>query len=137
MTAVAAAQAPNSLTWPATSRHSGTSSASWGLKTIKLKAKPAGTVSLRSASHQASATAAATRATGWPTIRPKAVGKSPTNRARCATRTSLAPGATRYHARTAAPHTSRVQTTIAASKGSARKAVPSQANGGGFRYGDQ
>src|SRR5260370_42118944 len=89
------------------------------------------------ANHQQAATAATTRRTGWPTSTPKATGKTPSRIARCADRVSRLPGAARYHARTRAPRSSAVHTTIAAVKGRIVNGLTSHTSGGGFRNGDQ
>src|SRR6266446_2689287 len=77
MTMVATTHDPKTRRCPDTSRQSGTNKASCGLNAIALSTSPATTGRSCSANHQQAATAATTRATGWPTITPKATGKTP------------------------------------------------------------
>ena len=86
----------------------------------------------RRINHHAVATAAATSAPGWPTITPKATGKTPSSSARWAAFASPPPGASRYQVQTSAASSSTVQRTRAdRERQHQRTASTSQTSGGG------
>ncbi len=136
MTAVGISQPVKMRARPATSRHTGTMSASCGLTTITLSATPASQSRSRAASHQHAATAAPTSATGCPTMTPNATGNRPANIAANAALVRRSPGALRNHASAAAARIRTVHARIAAPNGSAVSGVTSHTSGGGLMNGE-
>src|SRR6267143_2085246 len=127
-----AAHPTNTLDCPATSRATGTISASCGLSAIKESTSPAASGRLCRNSHQEIETAAATTITTWPSSKPKATEGNATAKARCPSRTNRVDGGTVSNHVTSNEATSRMfQSAYPSANGRAANGATNQASGGG------